>query len=55
MAVVGHKSVATAMRYTHVSREVLAEAARSAAARRERTVEAAAAKGKVVPIRGEKE
>lgn len=51
MAVVGHKSVATAMRYTHVSREVLAEAARSAAARREHTVKAAAQKGKVVPIR----
>ncbi|MEZ2219620.1 tyrosine-type recombinase/integrase [Rhizobium sp. RCC_161_2] len=54
MAVVGHKSVATAMRYTHVSREVLAEAARSAAARRERTVKEAAKKGKVVPIRGGK-
>lgn len=55
MAIVGHREVATAKRYTHVSRDVLANAARAAAARRSGGVKAAAKKGQVVPIRGEKE
>ncbi|MEZ0020012.1 site-specific integrase [Sinorhizobium fredii] len=50
MAIVGHSSVATAMRYAHVSREEVAAAAREAAGRRKEAVEAAAKKGQVVSI-----
>lgn len=52
MAIVGHSSVATAMRYAHVSREEVAAAAREAATRRREAVEAAAKKGQVVSIDG---
>ncbi|MBY5889095.1 tyrosine-type recombinase/integrase [Rhizobium leguminosarum] len=50
MAIVGHNSVATAMRYAHVSREEVAAAARDAATRRKDAIDAAAKKGQVVPI-----
>lgn len=50
MAIVGHSSVATAMRYAHVSREEVAAAARDAAARRKQAVEAAAKKGQLASI-----
>ena len=51
MALVGHSSVATAMRYAHVAREELKKAAADAARRRGRAVRAADKRGKVVPLR----
>lgn len=50
MAIVGHTSVATAMRYAHVAREELVQAAREAAARRGAAVAAASKSGQVVKI-----
>ncbi|MGV3553196.1 tyrosine-type recombinase/integrase [Rhizobium sp.] len=55
MAIVGHGSVATAMRYAHTDRSEVNKAAREAAVRRKQGVEAAAKKGQVVPIRREAE
>ncbi|EYR80008.1 site-specific integrase [Shinella sp. DD12] len=52
MAIVGHKSVATAMRYAHVSDEELTTAAAGAAQRRREAVEAAGKRGQVVPLNG---
>jgi integrase len=52
MAIVGHKSVATAMRYAHVTREQVAKAAEGAAKRRTAAVKAATKRGKVVKIAG---
>lgn len=51
MGIVGHKSVATAMRYAHVSREELKAAADGAAKRRTAAVKAAAKRGKVIQLR----
>ncbi|MFL5011410.1 tyrosine-type recombinase/integrase [Rhizobium sp.] len=51
MAIVGHNSVATAMRYAHVSREEVAAAARDAATRRREAIDAAAKKGQVSSIK----
>lgn len=50
MAIVGHTSVATAMRYAHVAREELVQAAREAAARRGEAVAAAGKRGQVIAI-----
>ncbi|MBB2695205.1 UNVERIFIED_ORG: integrase [Rhizobium esperanzae] len=55
MAIVGHANVATAMRYSHVSRDELTAASRDLAERRLAKVQAAAKNGVVVPIRGDKE
>lgn len=55
MAIVGHSSVATAMRYSHVSREELKEAAAGAAERREGAVRKAGKQGKVAKLRGTSE
>lgn len=58
MAVVGHSSVATAARYSHVTREQVRKAASDAARRRSRAVRAAAKSaakdGRVAPPQGEK-
>jgi integrase len=51
MAIVGHKSVATAMRYTHVSREELRQAAAEAAHHRAGLIKAAEKRGEVVQLR----
>lgn len=51
MAVVGHKSVATARKYAHVVREQVAQAATRAAKRRAASIKAASKKGKVVELR----
>jgi integrase len=50
MAIVGHSSVATAMRYAHVSRDKLKKAAGDAAKRRAASVRAASKRGKVVRL-----
>ncbi|NTG86377.1 tyrosine-type recombinase/integrase [Agrobacterium rhizogenes] len=50
MAIVGHNSVATAMRYAHVSRDEVAAAAREAATRRREAVDAAGKKGQVASM-----
>lgn len=52
MAIVGHSSVATAMRYAHVGREEMKAAAASAAKRRAGAIKAAGKRGKVVAIGG---
>lgn len=52
MAIVGHKSVATAMRYAHVDRDEMKKAAAAAAKRRAAGVKAAVKRGKVVQLRG---
>lgn len=46
LAIVGHSSVATAMRYTHVSRDELKSAAEAAARRRAASLKAAGKSGK---------
>ncbi|MGZ3246658.1 MAG: tyrosine-type recombinase/integrase [Croceibacterium sp.] len=51
-AIVGHKSVATAMRYAHVARDEVKKAAAGAAKRRAAGVRAATKRGKVVPLSG---
>ena len=48
MAIVGHKSVATAMRYAHVDRAEVQRAAAAAAKKRAASVKAAGRRGKVV-------
>lgn len=48
MKIVGHKSVATAMRYAHVAQEALQKAARQAEKKRTAAIKAGARKGKVV-------
>lgn len=53
MAIVGHKSVATAMRYAHVNRNEVNKAAAAASKRRMAAVKAAGRRGKVVPLRGQ--
>lgn len=50
MAIVGHKSVATAMRYAHTDRGEVQRAAAGAAKRRTAAVNAAAKRGKVVAL-----
>ena len=50
MAIVGHKSVATAMRYAHVTREEVAQAAAAAAKRRGDAVEAASKDGEIIKM-----
>jgi integrase len=50
MAIVGHKSVATAMRYAHVDRGEVQKAAAAAARRRTAAVKAAGKRGKVVKL-----
>jgi len=50
MAIVGHKSVATAMRYAHVAQEELKKAARQAEKKRLALVKSAAKKGKVIRL-----
>ena len=50
MAIVGHKSVATAMRYAHVDREEMKKAAAGAAERRAAGVKAATKRGSVVRL-----
>jgi len=50
MRIVGHTSVATAVRYSHAGPEQVAKAAREAATRRTRAVREAGKRGKVVPI-----
>ena len=50
MAVVGHKSVATAMRYAHVTTAEVAAAAADAARRRSTAVRTAGKSGKVVKL-----
>lgn len=52
MAIVGHSSVATAMRYAHVDRDEVKAAAEGAAKRRAAGVKAAGRGGRVVPLRG---
>jgi len=52
MAIMGHKSVATAMRYAHVSDEELTAHAHEAMTRRREAVEAAGKRGQVVPLNG---
>ena len=52
MAIVGHKSVATAMRYAHVDRDEMKKAADGAARRRGAAVKAATRRGKVVKLGG---
>jgi integrase len=51
MAIMGHRAVATAMRYAHVGREELQRAAGQAARKRTAAVKAAGKKGKVVELR----
>lgn len=48
MAIVGHKSVATAMRYAHVAREELQKATRLAEKQRSSALKAADKKGKIL-------
>lgn len=50
MAIVGHKSVATAMRYAHVDRAEVQRAAAGAAKKRTAAVKAAAKRGNVVKL-----
>jgi integrase len=50
MAIVGHRSVATAMRYAHVKREEVQKAAEGAAKRRKAAVTAARKRGNVVKM-----
>lgn len=50
MAMVGHSSVATAMRYAHVTREDVMKAAQGAAKRRAGAIKAAGKGGKVVKL-----
>lgn len=50
MAIVGHASVATAMRYAHVGRDEVKQAAQEAARRRTGAVKAAGQNGKVVQL-----
>lgn len=50
MKIVGHKSVAAAMRYAHPQREEIAKAAEAAAKNRTASVKAAAKRGKVVQM-----
>lgn len=52
MAIVGHSSVATAMRYAHVGRDEVKAAAQDASRRRTSAVEAAGKGGKGVPLVG---
>ena len=52
MAIVGHGSVATAMRYAHVGREELKRAAADAAKRRATAIEKAHKAGEVVTLKG---
>lgn len=52
MAIVGHKSVATAMRYAHVTPDEMVAAAQEAAQRRGAAVEAAGKRGAVVALQG---
>ena len=52
MAIVGHKSVATAMRYAHVNRDEVGKAAAAASKRRLAAVKAAGRRGKVVKLEG---
>lgn len=52
MAIMGHASVATAMRYAHVSREEMKQAAEGAAERRTAAVKAAGKRGRVVSLQG---
>lgn len=52
MAMVGHSSVATAMRYAHVTREDVMKAAQGAAKRRAGAIKAAGKGGKVVKLHG---
>ncbi|ESZ17790.1 hypothetical protein X735_12535 [Mesorhizobium sp. L2C085B000] len=52
MAIVGHTSVATAMRYAHVARDELKNAAKDAAKRRATAIKAAEKKGRVVQLKG---
>ncbi|MDE2597009.1 MAG: tyrosine-type recombinase/integrase [Sphingomonadales bacterium] len=54
MAIVGHKSVATAMRYAHVNRADVQKAAATAAKKRVAAVKAAGKRGKVVVLEGRK-
>lgn len=51
MAIMGHGSVATAMRYAHVSREELTRVAKDAGRRRTTALKAAEKKGRVVALR----
>ncbi|MFC4593519.1 tyrosine-type recombinase/integrase [Sphingobium tyrosinilyticum] len=51
MKIVGHRSVAAAMRYAHPQREEIAKAAEAAAKNRTASVKAAAKRGKVVQMR----
>lgn len=53
MAIVGHKSVATAMRYAHVNREEVRQAATAAAKRRADAVTAASKSGDVIQMGGQ--
>jgi integrase len=50
MAIVGHKSVATAMRYAHVTREEVGQAAAAAAKRRGDAVKAASEDGEIIKM-----
>jgi integrase len=50
MAIVGHNSVATAMRYAHVNRAEVQQAARDAANRRATSIKAAGSRGDVVKL-----
>jgi integrase len=52
MAIVGHSSVATAMRYAHVSRDHVKQAAQAASKRRAGALKAAGKGGKVVKLHG---
>lgn len=52
MAMVGHSSVATAMRYAHVTSDEVMKAAQGAAKRRAGAIKAAGKGGKVVAING---
>jgi integrase len=52
MAIVGHSSVATAMRYAHVTRADVKQAAQAASKRRAGAVKAAGKGGKVVKLAG---
>lgn len=52
MAIMGHSSVATAMRYSHVDREEVRRAAQEAAKERTAAVKAAGKRGRVVALGG---
>jgi integrase len=53
MKIVGHSSVATAMRYAHVGRDEIRRAADDAAQQRDKAIKAAAdRRGRVVRLRG---